>query len=197
MTDNNCVTFVKVVSVRSYILFFGLLSFSINAIADWEAAVVADAAGNVSQYSLRASDEFPMFTLSCVSGDALPVDMVQIDRLTASAFDKIERLEIQVDANPVMIFYPDQHKINIGFQYHQSIENGIETVTAIPADDSGEIQYAELIRQFIEGNRSIARVISASDQAQVSFSLAGFTRAYLPMRTACLESAESIAQDAF
>jgi len=174
--------------VRSYILLLGLLGCSVNAVADWKTKVVSDPVTNFSQFSLQASDNFPLFTISCVSLDASPIDVLQIDRLTRIESGAIQEIEIRVDSNPVIRLFPDQHKINILYNYHAQLESGIETVTLVPANDSGENQFAELVRQFIDGNRGVAQVTTATSQMQVEFSLMGFTRAYLAMRTACLKN---------
>jgi len=174
--------------MRSYILILGLLSCSFNAFADWQTNAVRDPTGELSQFSLRATDQFPLFSVSCVSINTAAIDMVQLDRLTRNAIGVIRQIEIRVDRNQAMIFFPDQHKINIAYTYHPQLESGIETVTMVPANVSGEIQFAELVRQFIEGNRSVVRVITDTGDTRVEFSLMGFTKAYLATRTACLEN---------
>jgi len=167
-----------VVCVRSYFLLLGLLGLSVNAFADWQSKAVRDLTGELSQFSLIASDDFPQFTLSCVSNGATLVDMLQINRLTLVAISDIERVEFRVDRNPLMIFYPDQHRINVAYQYHWQIKSGIETVTLMPSNESGEVQFSELVRQFIGGRRGTARVVSENAEREVSFSLMGFTQAH-------------------
>lgn len=174
--------------VRNFILFLGLLGLSVNSFADWQTKAVHDPFGELSQFSLRASENFPIFTLSCIDTDASPVDLLQIDRLTLVPMNSIERIEFQVDSNPGMIFFPDQHRINVAYQYHWKIKSGIETVTLMPANDSGEIQFAELVRQFIRGRRATARVVSYISEREVSFSLIGFTQAQSNMQTACVDN---------
>lgn len=177
--------------MRSYILLLGLLSFSVNAFANWQSKAVRDLTGEISQFSLVASEDFPQFSLSCVNNGASPVDMLQINRLTLMAVNNIERVEFRVDRNPLMIFYPDQHRINVAYKYHWPIKSGIETVTLLPSNDSGEVQFSELVRQFIGGRRGTARVVSETAEREVSFSLMGFTRAHSAMRTACVDSKDT------
>lgn len=174
--------------MRSFILFLGLLSCSVSALADWNTKVVRDPVADFSQYSLQASDNFPLITFSCVSFDASPFDVLQIDRLTRIESGTIQEIEIRVDSNLAMRFYPDQHKININYTYHVQLESGIETVTLVPSNDSGKNQFAELVRQFIDGYSGVAQVKTATNETQVEFSLMGFTQAYLAMRTACLSN---------
>ena len=166
----------------------GLLSCSVSSLADWQTKAISDPLGELSQFSLRPSDDFPLFTFSCISVEESRIDMLQIDHLTRDGIDDIERIEIRVDANPSMIFFPDQHIINFTYQYYPQIEFGIETVTMIPSNGSGEVQFAELLRQFIGGRRGAARVVSSTEEKAVAFSLMGFTQAYLSMRTACLDA---------
>jgi len=173
-------------SVRSYLLLLGLLCCSVSALADWESNTVRDPTSDLAQFSVRSSDDFPMFTLSCVSNKPTLVDMLQVDRLTRVDTGAIEVIEVRVDSNSAMIFYPDQHNIIVGYQYHAQLESGIETVTMTPAGSSGEIQFAELIRQFIEGYKAVVQVKSAEGETRVAFSLLGFTQAYLAARTDCL-----------
>jgi len=174
--------------VRSYILFLGLLIYSVNALADWQSSTVRDPSADISQFSVRASDDFPMLTLSCVTVNSTPVDMLQIDRLTRIDMGVIKSIEIRVDSSPAMIFYPDQHHIIIGYQYHPQLESGIETVAMTPVGDAGEIQFAQMVRQFIDGYKSVARVTTTKGESRVEFSLLGFTQAYLSARTACISS---------
>ncbi len=174
--------------MRSFILFLGLLNFSVSSFADWQTKTVHDPLGELSQFSLRASDDFPTFTLSCVDIGASTVNLLQIDRLTLVAIDGVERIEFRVDRNPRMTFFPDQHKINVAYKYHWKIKSGIETVTLMPSNDSGEVQFAELVRQFIGGRRGTARVVSKTNEREVSFSLIGFTQAHSTMRTACVDN---------
>ena len=174
--------------MRSCIFLLGLLSFPVNTLADWQTKAVRDPRGELRQFSLIASEGFPQFTLSCISSDASSVDLLQIDRLALVAIDGIERIEFRVDRNSPMIFLPDQHKINVAYKYHWHIRSGIETVTLMPSNDSGEVQFAELVRQFIGGRRGTARVISKNAEREVSFSLLGFTQAYSTMQRDCVSN---------
>lgn len=180
--------------MRRYIVFLGLLLSSTSLLANWQSKVVIDPDTELHQYSLQAAGSFPLVTLSCISVNAIPVDMVQIDRLTKVETSRVERVEIRVDNNPVMVFYPDQHETNIAFNYYSRIETGIETVTMIASNESAKNLYGQLIGQFIKGNRSRARVVTDTGVIELNFSLLGFTKAYLPMRTACLNNSDSIAQ---
>jgi len=177
-----------VVCVRSCIFLLLLLICPIKVLADWQSKTVGNPNTQFSQFSVQSSENFPIFTVSCVSAGASLVDMLQIDRLTRDAINVIERIEIQVDDNITMIFYPDQHKMRIGYSYYSQLESGIETVTLTPADDAGLVQFAEMTRQFIDGYSGVARVIATSSESEVQFSLLGFTREYLSMRSACLNN---------
>jgi len=180
--------------VRICILLLGLLSCSVNALADWQTKVVRDPLTDFSQFSLRPSDDFPLFTFSCVSVAGSPIDILQIDRLSRVQSDDVEKIEIQVDDNPALIFFPDQYKINIAYNYHPQLESGIETVTLMPNGNSGEIQFVELVRQLIAGYNAVAWARTATRDTKIEFSLLGFTRAYLSMRTACLDYVDTRAQ---
>jgi len=113
--------------------------------------------------------------------------MLQIDRLTRIQSVGIEEIEIRVDDNAPILFFPGQYKINSGYTYYPQLESGIETVTLIPSGDSAEIQFAELVRQLIDGFSAVASVKTVTVDTQVEFSLIGFTNGYLTMRTACLD----------
>jgi len=179
--------------VRRYLLIAALLCCTGQASAQWLNKVLVDPKEDTSYYSLRTERDFPGVTLNCVSIDAVPFSILQIDRLTTVKSAPLERIEIKIDANQPIIFFPTQHKINTKYAFHNNIQTGIETVSLMSVSNSGDIQFAELVRQFIAGNRSTAKMISGNEVTEIDFSLIGFTAAFRPMRNACLENSDTVA----
>jgi len=157
-------------------------------VADWQSKAVRDPNIDFNQFSVQASDSFPLLTLSCVNGNTSAVDMLQIDRLTRIATSIVDRVEVRVDSNSTLVFFPDQHKININYNYYPQLESGIETITLMPSNDPGQAQFGKLVSQFINGYSGVVRVVTETSETQIEISLLGFTQAYLSMRTDCINS---------
>lgn len=151
-----------------------------------------DADANFSYYNVRASDDFPMFSLSCISANALPYDLLHLNRLTKQQIEAVERIEIRVDRKPAMTFLPGEHNIEVGFKLTSQLDEGVETVTLMPINDAGKNQYASMVRQFVAGNNASVSLITPNGSINVSVSLAGFTKAYRPLQKACADPASDL-----
>lgn len=151
----------------------------------------------VNYYNVRATDEFPIFSMTCISANNAPLDMLHINRLTKEQVTSIQKIEIQVDRNPAIVLLPDQHQLDISFKFHQQIDTGIETVTLMPVTDAGKVQYTQLINQFFAGNNGTAKLVTSEKAIDINIPLIGFTKAYRPMRSACAQNSETTAESEY
>jgi len=179
--------------VRKFTLLLGLLLFSTVSQADWQTKVALDPTAGLNHYNVRATDTFPMFSMSCVNVNASPLNMLHIDHLASTPIKDVEKIEFRVDSRPITSLDAIQNKIDVQYQYHGSLATGIATITLVPQTPTGQQLYQEIVDQFIAGTRAYALITTSEGDVELEFSLMGFTKAYRPMSEACSANSEAVA----